>query len=130
MKNLRITKESVYQYLLITLGSLVFALGQLYFIKPLHIPMGGVSGIALVTNYLWNLPIGVVSIVLNIPLFFLGWRTLGRGFFFKTAFGTVVEYLIALTLMLVLFDNAYPPLTVKCSSPLFTVVSSWAPVMV
>ncbi|MBQ3534682.1 MAG: YitT family protein [Clostridia bacterium] len=91
MKNLRITKESVYQYLLITLGSLVFALGQLYFIKPLHIPMGGVSGIALVTNYLWNLPIGVVSIVLNIPLFFLGWRTLGRGFFFKTAFGTVVS---------------------------------------
>jgi len=91
MKNLRITKESVYQYLLITLGSLVFALGQLYFIKPLHIPMGGVSGIALVSNYLWNLPIGVVSIVLNIPLFFLGWRTLGRGFFFKTAFGTVVS---------------------------------------
>lgn len=91
MKNFRITKESVYQYLLITLGSLVFALGQLYFIKPLHIPMGGVSGIALVTNYLWNLPIGVVSIVLNIPLFFLGWRTLGRGFFFKTAFGTVVS---------------------------------------
>jgi len=91
MKNLRITKESVYQYLLITLGSLMFALGQLYFIKPLHIPMGGVSGIALVSNYLWNLPIGVVSIVLNIPLFFLGWRTLGRGFFFKTAFGTVVS---------------------------------------
>ena len=91
MKNLRITKDTVYQYLLITLGSLVFALGQLYFIKPLHIPMGGVSGIALVTNYLWNLPIGVVSIVLNIPLFFLGWRTLGRGFFMKTAFGTVVS---------------------------------------
>ena len=91
MKNLRITKDAVYQYLLIMLGSLVFALGQLYFIKPLNIPMGGVSGIALVTNYLWNLPIGVVSIVLNIPLFFLGWRTLGRGFFLKTAFGTVVS---------------------------------------
>ena len=91
MKNLRITKDAVYQYLLIMLGSLVFALGQLYFIKPLHIPMGGVSGIALVTNYLWNLPIGVVSIVLNIPLFFLGWRTRGRGFFLKTAFGTVVS---------------------------------------
>ena len=56
MKNLRITKESVYQYLLITLGSLVFALGQLYFIKPLHIPMGGVSGIALVTNYICFVP--------------------------------------------------------------------------
>ena len=91
MKKLRITKETIYQYALITFGSLVFALGQLYFIKPLHIPMGGISGVALVTNYLWNLPIGVVTIVLNIPLFFLGWRTLGREFFFKTVFGTVVS---------------------------------------
>ncbi|MBQ4577455.1 MAG: YitT family protein [Clostridia bacterium] len=91
MKKFRITKDTLYQYLLIALGSLVFALGQLYFIKPLHIPMGGISGIALVSNFLWNLPIGVVTIVLNIPLFFLGWRTMGREFFFKTAFGTVVS---------------------------------------
>ena len=91
MKKLRITKDLLLQYALIVVGSLVFALGQLYFIKPLHIPMGGVSGLALVSNYLWNLPIGVVSIVLNIPLFFLGWRTMGREFFLKTAFGTVVS---------------------------------------
>lgn len=91
MKNLRITKEAIYHYLLITLGSLVYAIGQLFFIKPLHIPMGGISGLALVSNYLWNMPIGVVTIVLNIPLFFLGWRTMGREFFYKTAFATVVS---------------------------------------
>ncbi len=91
MSKLRITKDTFLQYALITLGSLIYALGQLYFIKPLHIPMGGVSGLALVANFLWDLPIGVVNIVLNIPLFFLGWRTLGREFFFKTAFATVVS---------------------------------------
>ena len=91
MKKPQITKDAILQYAIITLGSLVYALGQLYFIKPLHIPMGGVSGLALVSNYLWNLPIGVVTIVLNIPLFFLGWRTMGREFFFKTAFATVVS---------------------------------------
>ena len=94
MKKLHFPKEELLNYLLITLGSLVFALGQLYFIKPLHIPMGGVSGVALVTNFLWNLPIGVVTIVLNIPLFFLGWRTMGREFFLKTACGTVVSSII------------------------------------
>ena len=61
MKKPQITKETLCQYLLIALGSLVYAVGQLYFIKPLHIPMGGVSGIALVANYLWNLPIGVLT---------------------------------------------------------------------
>ena len=91
MKKLRFPKEELLNYLLITVGSLVYALGQLYFIKPLHIPMGGVSGLALVANFLWSLPIGVVTIVLNIPLLFLGWRTMGREFFFKTAFAIVVS---------------------------------------
>lgn len=89
--NIRITKESLYQYAVITLGTLVLALGQLVFIKPLHIPLGGVSGVALVVNYLWKLPIGLVSIVLNLPLFVLGWRTMGREFFYKTVYATVVN---------------------------------------
>lgn len=91
MKNMKISKEELRSYAVITLGSLIYALGQLYFIKPLHIPMGGVSGLALVANFLWSLPIGVVTIVLNIPLLFLGWRTMGREFFFKTAFAILVS---------------------------------------
>ena len=91
MKKPQITKETVVSYLFITLGSLVYALGQLYFIKPLHIPMGGVSGLALVANFLWSLPIGVVTIVLNIPLLFLGWKNMGKEFFAKTAFAIVVS---------------------------------------
>ena len=107
MKKLKFPKEELLNYALIVLGSLVFALGQLYFIKPLHIPMGGVSGVALVTNYLWNLPIGVVTIVLNIPLFFLGWRTMGREFFIKTACGTVISSIIvdALASVIPAFDG-------------------------
>ena len=91
MKKLRFPKEELLNYLFITFGSLIYALGQLYFIKPLHIPMGGVSGLALVANFLWNMPIGVVTIVLNIPLLFLGWRNMGREFFVKTAFAIVVS---------------------------------------
>ena len=91
MKKLRFPKEELLNYLFITAGSLIYALGQLYFIKPLHIPMGGVSGLALVANFLWSLPIGVVTIVLNIPLLFLGWRNMGREFFVKTAFAIVVS---------------------------------------
>ena len=91
MKKPQITKDAVYQYGLITLGALVLALGQLLFIKPLHIPLGGVSGVALVANYLWELPIGVLSLVMNIPLFFLGWRTMGREFFYKTVYATVAN---------------------------------------
>ena len=107
MKKLRFPKEELLNYLLVTLGALVFSLGQLYFIKPLHIPMGGISGIALVKNFLWNLPIGVLTIVMNLPLFFLGWRTLGREFFFKTVYATVVSsiFLDALANIVPAFDG-------------------------
>ena len=88
-KEPRAIREQLQQYSMIVVGALIYSLGQLFFIKPLHIPMGGVAGISLVVNYLWSLPVGLSSIVLNLPLFFLGWRTLGRQFFYKTAFATV-----------------------------------------
>ncbi len=89
--HIHFTKEDLLQYGMLTLGSLIYALGQLFFIKPLHIPLGGVAGLGLVANYLWSLPIGVVTLVLNLPLFFLGWRTMGREFFAKTVYATVAS---------------------------------------
>lgn len=83
-------KKYLKQYLLITLGAIVYAVGQNIFIRPLHIPLGGVTGIALIINYLTQLPVGMTNLVLNIPLLILGYRTLGRGFFVKTIYGTVV----------------------------------------
>ena len=85
----RITRDTVIQYALITLGALVYALGQLFFIKPLHIPMGGINGISLVLNYAFSLPAGATALVLNIPLYFMGWRTIGRRFFYKTVYANV-----------------------------------------
>ena len=76
-------------YLLIVLGSCVFASGIAIFIKPAMISMGGVAGIALIGNYLTGLPLGVASIVLNVPLFIFGYKLLGREFFFKTIVSSV-----------------------------------------
>ena len=82
-------KKGLVQYVLITLGALIFSAGQLYFVKPRLIPMGGVSGLALLANYLWSSPVGLISLLLNIPLFLLGWHTMHRDVFCKSAFATV-----------------------------------------
>ncbi|NCB04444.1 MAG: hypothetical protein EOM69_02855, partial [Clostridia bacterium] len=76
-------------YLWIVVGSLLFAVGLTVFIKPAQIPLGGVAGLALLTNFLWQLPIGVMSLALNLPLFLLGMRILGREFFLKTVVATI-----------------------------------------
>lgn len=70
--------KSVLDYAIIVIASIIQATALVVFIQPLRIPMGGVTGIALVLNYLWALPIGVLILLMNIPLFVLSFKFLGR----------------------------------------------------
>ncbi len=70
--------ELAKSYLIITLGALVYALGFAWCYAPNHIGFGGVTGVAqIIHQFLPALPIGTMVIVLNLPLFLLGWRLLG-----------------------------------------------------
>lgn len=71
-------KKIVLPYLYITLASVVYALGFNWCYAPNHIGFGGITGVAQIINALlpWA-PIGTVVILLNVPLFLLGWRLLG-----------------------------------------------------
>lgn len=65
-------------YIWIVLGSALYAVGFNWCFVPNDIGFGGITGIAQIINALlpWA-PIGTVAIILNIPLFLLGWRFLG-----------------------------------------------------
>jgi len=82
------------EYGLIVVGSILYVISVKSFAAPMQIPSGGVSGIALLTNYLWNLPIGVVTMALNIPLLLAGFKGLGRDFFCKTMFMIVFSSIL------------------------------------
>lgn len=71
-------------------GSFLYAAAVQMFIDPNHVSVGGLTGIGSVLNYLWHFPIGLSVLIMNIPLFLLSWKKLGREFFFKTLFATVV----------------------------------------
>ncbi|NCE63528.1 YitT family protein [Pseudoflavonifractor sp. 524-17] len=68
----------VRSYFWITAASAVYALGFNWCYVPNEIGFGGITGVGQIINALlpW-IPIGAIVIVLNIPLFFLGWRLLG-----------------------------------------------------
>ena len=63
-------------YGMITLGAIIYVFALKVFITPMQIPSGGIAGIALLCNYMLGMPIGVVSMVLNIPLLFFGYKML------------------------------------------------------
>ncbi|MBN1536954.1 MAG: YitT family protein [Anaerolineales bacterium] len=85
-----ITWASVKDYLLIGLGTFLQALSLRIFLVPAQLVVGGVSGIAQIVNHYSGLPIGVMTLLGNIPLFILGWRHLGGPrFALRTAFAVV-----------------------------------------
>lgn len=76
------------------------ALGVALFLLPNQLSSGGVAGIATITYYLLNIPMGKAIILINIPLFLLAVYKLGKEFFVKSLIGTV-----ALSLFIDIFDK-------------------------
>ena len=66
-------------------GSFVYSLGTQCFVAPANIAPGGASGLALMANYICGLPVGVLTMVINVPLLVLAWIYLSRGFAVGTA---------------------------------------------
>ena len=65
-------------------GSALTGIAVYNFAVPAGFPMTGFSGLALIAFRLWHIPIGWMTILLNIPVAILCYRLLGRGFFFRS----------------------------------------------
>lgn len=75
----------------IIIGSALYAAGFRFFLYPNSIVVGGVTGIAMILNYLTQLPVGVLAIILNIPLFAVAWKRFGIGFIISSLVGMLVS---------------------------------------
>ena len=68
------------KYGTIILGCVLYAVGFRFFLYPNNITSGGVVGTAMIVNQLTGLPVGVMTILLNVPLFLIAWRHFGLDF--------------------------------------------------
>lgn len=99
--------RSIRDYALIILGGFVQALALRTFLVPAKLVGGGISGIAQLLHYLWGWPIGVVTLLGNLPLFVLGWRYLGGPRFALRTILSVLSYTI-FTDILIQFTGQAP----------------------
>lgn len=79
--------------LLIVLGCAVQGLAYALFIIPHHFVPGGVSGIAIIVNYFAGLPVGILTMIFNVPIFLLGLKTMGRKYVLNSLAGMVTTSL-------------------------------------
>lgn len=83
--------HGIIRYLIIVVGSIVYAVGFQFFMYPNSIVSGGVVGIAMIINYFSHLPVGVLTIILNLPLFLVAWRHFGLDFMVSSFVGMALS---------------------------------------
>jgi uncharacterized membrane-anchored protein YitT (DUF2179 family) len=73
----------------ILIGTSIYAFGLHMFLIPNHFMEGGVTGVAILLNYTFGFAPSVTTLVLNVPLFIIGWRLIGRRAIYYSLFGTL-----------------------------------------
>lgn len=93
-------KKYIIQFIQIILGTAITAISIQLFLLPNKISVGGFSGLATITYYLFNAQVGTVVFLLNVPLFIIALFQNGKNFFVNSILGTT-----ALSFFLNLFHN-------------------------
>ncbi len=86
--------ERLTAYVQIVLGCVLAAMAYPMFLVPNAIAPGGLTGVATILYALFGTPVGTVSLLLNVPLFLIGYRSMGRVFAFRSLVATVLFSLL------------------------------------
>jgi uncharacterized membrane-anchored protein YitT (DUF2179 family) len=95
-------KQQFVAYLMLVVGSALFAAGDVMFVNPYIMAPGGTYGLSNVLNTLWPWRIAFYAICMDIPLLIIGTLILGPKFGVKTVISTVLIFLFTL-----LFENLW-----------------------
>ena len=88
------------KYLMIALGAAIYAVGFQFFMFPNAIVSGGVVGIAMIINVFTSLPVGFLTVVMNVPLFIVAWKHFGLDFLLSSLAGVAFSSVFVDTLAL------------------------------
>lgn len=79
------------KYLVIVVGAVIYAVGFQFFLYPNNITSGGVVGTSMIINQLTGFPVGVMTMILNVPLFIIAWRHFGLDFLIGSLAGMAIS---------------------------------------
>lgn len=79
----------VIAFIMITIGAVMAAVALECFLLPNTVLDGGVNGISIIISKLFDLPLSILVILLNIPFMYIGYKHLGKAFLFRTIYAIV-----------------------------------------
>lgn len=82
--NTKRLKEIVLDLATDFIGCMLIAIGIYNFAAASEFPVSGISGIAMIFYHFWGLPIGIMTVILNIPIILACYKLLGKKFLLKS----------------------------------------------
>ena len=92
MQNVNKTKEFAIDIIVDIVGNMLIAVGVYNFAANSGFPVAGISGVALIFYHLFGLPIGTMTIVLNIPIIILCYKVLGKKFLLRSLKTMLIQW--------------------------------------
>lgn len=80
------TGSMIIQFIILTVGCFVAAAALECFLIPNTILDGGITGISIIIHKLWNPPLWLLILLINIPFVYIGYRNLGKQFLIRTIY--------------------------------------------
>jgi len=77
-------KTEIFNYTYIVLGCMALACGMVGFLSPNKIATGGTAGLSIILHDIFGFPMGVLLVLTNLPLLFLGIKHLGKAFVIRS----------------------------------------------
>lgn len=102
---------------IMTFGTLIIAISVYFFLIPSDIPLGSVSGLAIIINKVLPLRISVISFALNVILLVIGYVFIGPEFGVKTIYTALLN-----PVMMGVFEQVFPNQTSLMGDPILDVV--------
>lgn len=110
MPQQRTVRQWIAVYLKILIGSALYAAGFQFFLYPNAIATGGVTGIAMIINFFSGFPVGVMTLIINVPLFLFSWKKYGLSFILMSLAGTVLSSVMVDLFSLIPLEVTHEPL--------------------
>nr|WP_272899167.1 YitT family protein [Caldalkalibacillus salinus] len=76
-----------------TIGSMTVAAGLELILAPNELVDGGVTAVAIMTNAVWDIPLWVIFLMLNVPMLVFAGRYMGRKFVIRSLYANVITTL-------------------------------------
>ena len=83
-------KQSLVDFLVITVGTIITAAAVYFFMLPSNVTVGSVSALALVISKFFPVPVSAITLVINMTLLVTGYFLIGKDFALKTVYSTIL----------------------------------------